>query len=120
MKNIHPMLFVLLVSGTAGCHPRMGAEGCAMHGPERLLPEQVRQVRLGMSRDALEQLLGPADYSPAEGLLYFSTGGDCPVAEGSERQASCGLVAEFRDHRADGEAVVGASLRSCWWGAIGE
>lgn len=62
----------------------------------------------------LEDVLGKADYSPGAGQFYFSTGGDCP-SKGADRQAPCGVVAEFRV----GDAMTDA-LQFCSWGAIGE
>lgn len=105
---------LLLAFSVAGCHTRTDAPGCAILGPEELLPEKVRQVRLGMTKVELENLLGQADYSPTEGQFYFSTGGDCPLEEGGPL-ASCGLVVEFRN-----DDVATDALQSCWWGAIGE
>lgn len=111
-------LFTLLAAMLAGCQTRTEAPGCTVDGPAPLMPEVVRQVRLGMSKDALERVLGHADYSPTEGQYYFSIGGDCPV-EDSGRQASCGVVADFKDYRGR-EAVLGTTLQSCRWGAIAE
>lgn len=95
--------------------------GCRIEGPSSLLPEPVTRVRIGMSKAELEAILGPADYSPAEGLYYFSTGGDCPLGE-TDREVSCGVVAEFRVEHANEaeEPVVSDKLQSCWWGGIGE
>lgn len=85
----------------------------------RILPKQVETVRSGMSREQLEALMGSADYSPADGVLYFSTGGDCPLGD-EGHQASCGLVAEFQRFYAEGGSGVVNSLQACRWGAIGE
>lgn len=102
------------------CPVVAGQAACEIQGPVNLVPEKVRQVRLGMSMGALEQLLGPADYSPIQGQYYFSTGGDCPLDEDGERMASCGLVVDFRDYGNAGEPLLTGSIQSCWWGGIGE
>ena len=103
----------------AGCQTVQPAAACQVDGPEALLPANVLQVRTGMSRDALERLMGEPDYSPAEGQYYFSTGGDCPLGIDGHA-APCGLVASFGlAEGADGVRVPGR-LASCWWGAIGE
>ena len=94
------------------------AAGCRIEGPSQLLPESVTRIRIGMSKADLESILGAADYSPAEGLYYFSTGGDCPVGE-TTRIVSCGVVAEFRGVHSDDKGEQGR-LHSCWWGAIAE
>lgn len=101
----------------SACQTIPSAAGCRVEGPGELMPPAVKQVRLGMAQGELESVLGLADYSPADGVFYFSTGGDCPLEEGG-RVAPCGLVAEFRDYSRDG--AVMQSLQSCWWGAIGE
>ena len=108
----------LLAVGVAGCHANTSSVGCGIQGPSELMPEKVSAVRLGMTKGELENVLGPADYSPVDGLFYFSTGGDCPL-EATDRLASCGVVAEFLDHGGS-EAVLTESLQSCWWGGIGE
>jgi hypothetical protein len=71
-----------------------------------------------MSKAELEAVLGQADYSPADGLYYFSTGGDCPLDDG-QRTASCGVVADFRTTGST-EPELTDTLQSCTWGAIGE
>lgn len=105
----------------AGCRPSAGSAGCTVEGPARLVPENVKRIHLGISRAELERILGEADYSPAEGQFYFSTGGECPL-EDADREAPCGVVAEFR--RTTHDATLGRvptdSLQSCWWGGIGE
>lgn len=100
------------------------AAGCRIEGPSQLLPESVPRIRIGMSKADLESILGAPDYSPAEGLYYFSMGGDCPVGE-TTRLVSCGVVAEFRGAYSDetgeqGEQGEQDKLQSCWWGAIAE
>lgn len=109
----------LLAMSASACQPTRPAPGCSIEGPDDLVPSQVLGIRLGMSHAELEALLGPPDYSPAEGQYYFSTGGDCPL--GSEGQvASCGVVASFAASD-DGDGAKGSgSLAGCWWGAIGE
>jgi hypothetical protein len=101
---------------SAGCRHAAGSAGCEMNGPARLVPAAVKRIRLGMSKRELERLLGEADYSPIEGQYYYSTGGECPL-EGANRNAPCGVVADFR--RAPDYQLTG-SVRSCTWGAIGE
>lgn len=108
-----PALLALVL---IACQSGTSTQGCSIHGPHELRPAHVERVRLGMTMAELEQAMGqPADYSPAEGIHYFSTGGDCPLDDEGARMASCGLVAEFRD----GDEVT-PTLRSCRWGAIGE
>jgi len=106
-----------------GCQTTPNSTGCRIEGPLELMPERIKQVRLGMSQNELENLLGPADYSPTEGVFYYSTGGDCPLEDcpldDANRVASCGLVVEFRDYSSY-EVVISRTLQSCWWGAIGE
>lgn len=80
------------------------------------MPHELREVRIGMSKLAVERVLGEADYSPAPGLFYFSTGGDCPLDD-MGREASCGVVAEFHVEPTSG---INGTLHSCTWGAIGE
>lgn len=94
-------------------------EGCTILGPEKLMPEAVKRVRLGMSKAELQALLGAPGYSPVAGQYYFSTGGECPLWD-SGREAPCGLVAVFRIHAQDPESRHDELLESCWWGAIGE
>lgn len=118
MRTAYPAPIALVAVCITACTAQPPSAGCTIQGPQERVPEQVQRVRLGMTRAELEALLGPADYSPTEGQFYFSTGGDCPL-EGSDRLASCGVVAEFRDY-GSGDAVLTESLRSCWWGAIGE
>lgn len=101
----------------SACQTTPTAVGCRIEGPIELMPQSIRELRLGMTRAEIEELLGPADYSPVDGVFYFSTGGDCPLEEG-ERVASCGLVAEFRDYEREDDLME--TLQSCWWGAIGE
>lgn len=107
------LLAVLTACGTTTHQPL-----CDMQGPVELIPAQVKQVRPGMAQSELENVLGQADYSPTAGVFYFSTGGDCPLAE-TERLVSCGLVADFLDY-SNGDAVLTTSLQSCWWGGIAE
>jgi len=118
MRIIPCAMFALLALGLTGGHAKAEPAGCRIEGPDHLVPEKVKRVRLGMSKGELENVLGEADYSPAAGLFYFSTGGDCPLGD-TDRLVSCGVVAEFLDH--DGsEAVLTESLQSCWWGGIAE
>jgi hypothetical protein len=111
-------VFVIASVLTLGaCQVTQDATGsCTIEGPAELMPQKIKQVRLGMLQSELKRLLGPADYSPTDGVFYFSTGGDCPIEEG-ERSAPCGLVVEFRDYNQD---KVTETVQSCWWGAIGE
>lgn len=115
--SIRSALMGALALCFSACQTTPSAEGCRIEGPSERTPQQVKQVRLGMSPKALEALLGPADYSPTDGVFYFSTGGECPLEEG-ERVAPCGLVAGFRDYHHEGAFTD--TLQSCWWGAIGE
>jgi hypothetical protein len=101
---------------SAGCRHVAGNTGCEVNGPAHLVPATVKRVRLGMSKPELERILGEVNYSPIEGQYYFSTGGECPL-EGANRNAPCGVVADFR--RAPEYRITG-SLQSCTWGAIGE
>src|SRR5690606_9972180 len=94
------------------------AAGCRIEGPSQLLPESVTRIRIGMSKADLESILGAADYSPAEGLYYFSTGDDCQVGE-TTCIVSCGVVAEVRGVHSDERGEQGR-LHSCWWVAIAE
>lgn len=113
----YPMIFALSILFAPSCHAASIAKGCNVLGPVEFMPERVKHVRFGMTLVELEAVMGKADYSPIEGLFYFSTGGDCPL-EDSGRVASCGLVAEFRDYGKDD--VLTGSLQSCWWGGVGE
>jgi hypothetical protein len=119
MRTIYSAMLTLLALCFAGCHANTKPVGCSIEGPAHLIPEKVRRIQLGMSKAALEHLLGEADYSPSEGQFYFSTGGDCPL-EDTDRLAACGIVAEFRDYRNGSDAVLTESLQSCRWGGIGE
>ena len=86
------------------------------------LPEKLKQIHLRMSKAQLEAVLGEADYSPTDGQYYFSTGGDCPL-EDTDREAPCGVVAEFRITTYGAstiDIVLTDSLQGCWWGGIGE
>jgi len=89
---------------------------CRIDGPPERVPASVGELRLGMTKQDVERRLGPADYSPATGIYYFSTGGDCPLGD-EGHQASCGVVAEFR---AGSIASPDGRLSSCGWGAIAE
>jgi hypothetical protein len=110
---------LLLALCVGACHGNTPSEGCSIEGPQQRLPEKVKRVRLGMTMSELEAVLGPAAYSPIEGQYYFSTGGDCPLQD-SDRVASCGVVAEFRDYSNSSDGTLTESLQSCWWGGIGE
>lgn len=101
-------LAAALVGCVPSAHLEVSVAGCRIEGPADSVPDAVGELRLGMSKAEVERHLGPADYSPVEGQYYFSTGGDCPLDD-EGREASCGVVAEFRP-----------DLASCWWGAIGE
>ena len=94
------------------------AAGCVVDGPSQLMPAQLERIYLGMSKADLEAVLGPADYVPAEGLYYFSTGGDCGLDD-EQRTSSCGVVADFRKAERT-EPELTDRLQSCRWGAIGE
>lgn len=117
-KQLRNVLCAMFAMCVVACAEQPGFSECRIEGPAHLAPENIRRVHLGMSKDELEHVLGPADYSPTEGQYYFSTGGDCPLAD-TDRVAPCGVVAEFRDYSGS-EAVLTESLQSCWWGAIGE
>lgn len=106
------------LSGSVHAAEQDVKQGCIVDGPVELIPPQLAQIRLGMSKRALESVLGEPDYSPAEGQYYFSTGGDCPL--GSEnRSAGCGVVAGFRKLNGSDVQLTDA-LQSCSWGAIAE
>jgi hypothetical protein len=117
MARVQDVILAVLIATclAMGCERPAPSAGCELAGPPSLLPASVRQVRVGMSKPALESVLGESDYSPIEGQHYFSTGGDCPL-EGTDRMAPCGVIAEFRgpDHKPT------TVLQSCRWGAIGE
>lgn len=117
MKPFNAIMFALSILLFSGCQMTPVANGCTINGPIETMPEQVKRVQLGMTKSELEAVMGEADYSPIEGVFYFSTGGDCLLDE-VERVALCGIVAEFRDYSADEGPTD--SLQSCWWGAIGE
>lgn len=115
--QINSLILVSLVWCFSGSGLAMAA-GCAIDGPTQLMPSQLERIFLGMSKADLEAVLGPADYAPAEGLYYFSTGGDCRLDD-EQRTASCGVIADFR--RPDRtEQELTDVLQSCRWGAIGE
>ena len=109
---------VILAGGLCAIGCRGGDErrGCDVNGPAALVPARVKQVRLGMSTREVEGLLGKATYSPIDGQYYYSTGGECPL-EGADRNAPCGVIAEFRGGP---DYKVTDVLQSCTWGAIGE
>ncbi|MCR6650210.1 MAG: hypothetical protein NVV73_01330 [Cellvibrionaceae bacterium] len=117
LRMVNPLRAGLIVLFLSACQTAAVANGCTVQGPVALMPEQVRSVRLGMTQVELEAVMREADYSPIDGVFYFSTGGDCPL-EDSDRVVSCGLVAEFRDYGKDD--TLTDSLQSCWWGGIGE
>jgi hypothetical protein len=110
--------FAVLLGGLcwAGCGHGGRAAGCDVNGPAQLMPASVKRVRLGMSKAEVERILGKADYSPIDGQYYYSTGGECPL-EDANRNAPCGVIADFR--RGSDSRITG-SLQSCTWGAIGE
>ena len=109
----------LLALAASACQLARPAPGCSIEGPDALVPAQVREIRLGMDRAELEALLGPPDYSPAQGQYYFSTGGDCPLGVDGHA-ASCGVVASFAASDDGDGAPAAGTLEACWWGAIGE
>lgn len=93
-------------------------QGCVVDGPETLAPLQLAKIHLGMSKRELQTVLGEPDYSPSEGLFYFSTGKDCPLGD-ENRVAACGVIASFRT--LSGSVLkITDTLQSCSWGAIGE
>lgn len=119
MKTLRSLPLMLVVLHLAGCHGKATVAGCDIQGPEHLIPDQAKRIRLGMSQTELASLLGEPDYSPIDGLYYFSTGGDCPLDDNG-RLAPCGVVADFRNDAEGRDPVLKNSLQSCWWGAIGE
>jgi len=94
------------------------AAGCTIHGPSQLMPSDLKRVYLGMSKADLEAVLGQADYAPAVGVYYYSTGGDCPL-DNDHRSSSCGVVADFSKPDST-EPELTDVLQSCSWGAVGE
>jgi hypothetical protein len=92
--------------------------GCDINDSKKPIPPALARVRLGISRNGLESILGKPDYSPIKGQYYFSTGGSCQL-EGTNRTAACGVVADFRRLQGSQTQLMD-SLQSCFWGAIGE
>lgn len=92
--------------------------GCYLDGPSELMPDEVRQIHIGMTWPELTKLLGEENYSPIDGQYYFSTGGDCPLDD-TEHLGGCGVVAEFRDYSVEPLKVTDR-LKACSWGGIGE
>lgn len=90
---------------------------CESNGPSKLRPPSYDAIRIGMTRERVQRILGSPDYSPVEGLDYYSTGGDCEIEPG--RSTSCGFVISYRDDSKDPPRDTGRIVE-CSWGAIGE
>ncbi len=76
----------------------------------------LSHVRLGMTRDEVEKLLGRPDYSPIEGQYYYGLS-DRNTEEGTP----VGLIVEYRrvNYRT-GESIASGKLESLTLGPIGE
>ena len=110
-------LFLILIILFAGRFEIAGAQdGCDISGPKKLIPETYQKVKLGLTLNELEKVLGEHTYSPIEGQYYFVTEGKCPL-EGTDMMVSCGYIVDFR--RAPSYEVTD-KLQECTWGAIGE
>jgi hypothetical protein len=114
---------ILLSSGcrtTAGKPEGSFSSVCDVLGPPEQKPAVLQDLRLGMSRSAVESLLGAPVYSPAQGLSYYLIGGDCWIEE-LGRAVPCGVVADYRPAAADGAKTTSKELlESCWWGPLAE
>lgn len=94
-----------------------GCSTCHVDGPRELIPDTFEKVKIGMTFQELEQVLGKPDYSPTNGQYYYSTEGRCPLNGDTGMMVTCGYVIEFRK---SGEEEVKSNIQSCSWGAIGE
>ena len=104
---------VLLVQASAcACSLKVQKRFCKMEVPPDRVPATSKQIRSGMSRADVEEILGKSNYSPMQGQHYYSTGGVCEVAPG--RSVPCGYVLEYEGDDLD------ARLDSCWWGGVAE
>jgi hypothetical protein len=75
----------------------------------------VRHLTKGMNRRSVEKLLGKADYSPTDGVCYYSSD-KMAFSNEAQREIIMGLIVEYRD---DSGKITGR-LESWKLGPIGE
>ncbi|HIO92752.1 MAG TPA: hypothetical protein EYG68_07900 [Leucothrix mucor] len=68
------------------------------------LQEISKQLKEGMSKEEVEKVLGVSDYSPTDGLYYYSS-------ENSQT-----LVVDYRNQKDE----ITIELQSFWLGKVGE
>ena len=110
---------VIAHSQREGGAPSAGV--CLIEGPLHLVPRQLDQLHLGLSKSAVDRIMGAPSQSPMAGQYYYPTGGQCPLgAPAAQLSAPCGLVADFVVQDADdpSQMVETGKLDRCWWGAI--
>src|SRR5262245_29714391 len=94
---------------------------CIIEGPSHLVPRKLNQIHRGLSKSAVDRIMGAPTRSPAPGEYYYPTGGQCPLGDPAlQLTAPCGLVAGFlvQDSDDPSQRVKTGKLETCWWGAI--
>jgi outer membrane protein assembly factor BamE (lipoprotein component of BamABCDE complex) len=78
------------------------------------------QLRKGMTRSKVEELLGEADYSPIAGQEYYSSDRREAAGSGKEQLTQItmpvGLVVDYRDE----QGQLTGQVQRFWLGRIGE
>lgn len=74
-----------------------------------------QQLRTGMNRAEVENLLGEPDYSPIEGQYYYSSDGE-DESDPERGPVSVGVVVDYRDET----GALSKKLQTFWLGPIGE
>jgi hypothetical protein len=74
-----------------------------------------KNILKGMPRKEVERLLGEPDYSPVDGLYYYSSN-HAELSKEQGREVTVGLVVDYRDKK----GVVTDTLQDFRMGPIGE
>ena len=72
--------------------------------PSNNLEELTKQLKQGLPKEDVEKILGLPDYSPIDGLFYYSSEG------------SASLVVDYRNEKDE----ITTKLQSFWIGEVGE
>jgi hypothetical protein len=96
-KCLATVLAVILVACTTSPSP-LDAAGAnyRQHRDYESLEIVTQHLSTGLSRGDVERLLGEPDYSPTEGLYYYSSAKKAR-SEQHDREVTLGLVVDYRD-----------------------
>lgn len=88
------------------------------HRDYRSLKTIYHSLKKGMQRQDVEHLLGAPDYSPIEGMYYYSSDREEPLGEGAppHMKAVVGIILDYRDT----EGMLTDRLQQFSIGPIGE